>query len=135
MTTLYLEWNGDLKLECRTSLQLATGWDEVRQRIIRRLITNCAQTLPDGRFTPADYIFDNSYGDGLGSMVDQNFTDTFLGALEQRIYAGVLADAAVDTSIPPTIKFARPMPEMLVIYISVILVTGQEGNIQLAVSR
>lgn len=135
MTTLYLEWNGDLVLECRTSIQTAVGWDEARQRIIRRIITSGAQQLPDGTFTAADYVFDPSYGVGAGKMVGQPFNDDFVAQLRRRIQAGVLADAAVDTTIPPSIRVTRPNPNTVWAIVGVQLSSGDRGEIQLKVTH
>lgn len=135
MTTLFLEWGDDLKLMCRTSLQTAVGWDEVRQRIVRRIVTNPSQQLPDGTFTPADYIFDQNYGAGLGAEVGQDFNDADLAVIRQKITQGVLADAAVETSIPPSISFAHVNPSTVDIIVSVTLLAGGAGEIQLSASR
>ena len=49
--------------------------------------------------------------------------------------SGVLADAAVETSIPPTITFVQPNPNTLDITVSVFLVGGGVGQIQLQATR
>ena len=134
--TLFLEWGGDLILENRTSLQLATGWDLVRQRIERRIITNSAQQLPDGTFTTADYIFDQNYGIGAGKMIGQPFDEQFVATLYQRIQAGVLADAAVSTTIPPSIQLIQTNGgNTLWCVVGVTLANGNTGQIALSVSR
>src|SRR5690242_12084376 len=101
--TFFLEWNDDLKITPNGSIQIADGWDTVRQRIIRRIITNSAEELPDGTFTPPDYVWDPAFGIGLGSMVDQPFNATLISKLEAAVTRGVLLDAAVESSIPPSI--------------------------------
>lgn len=134
MTALYLEWGQDLVLTPNGSLQLATGWDEVRQRILRRMLTNPAFTAPDGRPIQADYIFDDTYGIGLPVLVGGNLTSQLFEQLKQAITKGVLLDAAVDTSQPPAIVFQQPDPQTMIISVQVILLTGQVGQIVLQVT-
>ncbi len=129
----WLDWNSDLLLTPNGDVQAATGWDEVRQRIIRRLITNPAQQLPDGTFTLADDIWNPDYGIGLGTMVGQSFGADFEARIERRIAKAVLEDSAVDSTVPPSVKFVRPQPDSLWIVIGVTLVTGKPGTIALKV--
>lgn len=128
----FLNWNSDLVITPSGSVQTATGWDRVRQRIIRRIITNPARPLPDGSFTAADNVFSPNYGIGLGALIDQ--TDADEATLERKIAQGVLEDADVDSTIPPSISFQRPSPAALWIIIGVTLKTGQSGQISLKVS-
>jgi len=131
---LYLDWNSDLLLTPSGSVQTAVGWDQIRQRVIRRVITNSAQQLPDGTQTQADDVFATDFGLGMGKMVDQDFDDEFLAELERRITLGVLEDSDVDTSIPPSIVFLQPNPSTLRISVTVTLLTGQQGQIALEVT-
>ena len=133
--TLFLEWNDDLKITPSGSVQMASDWDIVRQRIIRRIITNSAQELPDGTFTPPDYVWDPSFGIGLGSMVDQPFNAALISRLEAAITRGVLLDAAVESSIPPSIKFVQPNLQTLWISIGVTVVGCGAGVIQFAIQQ
>lgn len=127
--TVYLDWNSDALLTPNGSVQMASGWDLVRQRITRRLITNPAQTLPSGISTPADYVFHPDYGIGLAALVDEAETTQFTGTLEQKISKGVREDAAVESSTPPSIAFVRPDPSTLYAVIGVTLVNGESGTI------
>lgn len=131
---LSLDWNGDLTVTPSGSIQPAVGWTQVRQRIIRRIITNPARRLPDKTFTPADDVFAPDFGIGLGALVDQAFDQDFQAELERRIAQGVLEDVDVDTTIPPSIVFRRPNPSTLWIVIGVTLLTGQPGTISLKVT-
>lgn len=130
----YLDWQGDLMVTPSGSIQTAVGWDQTRQRIIRSLCTNSAQELPDGTFTTADYIFEPSFGIGLGKLVDEAANSDFFGALEQRIQAAVLADQDVSSSVPPSVQFNWINSETLQILIGVTLITGEPGQIALNVS-
>ena len=59
MTDLSLEWGGDFTLTVpKGGISLVSGSDLTRQRLIRRLLTN-----------PGDYIFDTTYGAGLGRFI------------------------------------------------------------------
>jgi hypothetical protein len=136
VATLFLEWNSDFQVTPSGSLQLAVGWDEVRQRIIRRVVTNPAQQLPDGTTTTPDYVFHPDYGIGLGAMVDQDVNDDFLRKVEGKITRGILQDASVTaTSTPPSIQFYRPSPDTLWAVASVEATGTGPGIIQFAISK
>lgn len=124
---LYLEWGNDLVLSPSGSVSAAVGWDQVRERIIRRVLTNPAQTLPDGSTTSADYIFDPSYGIGGGALVSQNPTQGFLADLKKRIRAGVLADSAVAPGSDPQILIRQPASNTFTIYVGVLLSNGENN--------
>lgn len=130
-----LDWNGDLTITPSGSIQLAVGWTQVRQRIIRRIITNPAGILPDKTFSPADDVFNPDFGVGLGKLVDQSFSDDFEAELQRRIAQGVLEDQDVDSTIPPSIIFQRPNPSTLVIVIGLTLITGVPGTISIQVTQ
>lgn len=131
---LWLDWNSDLILTPSGSVQMATGWDATRQGIVRSLITNPAQELPDGTITTPDYVFEPEYGVGLGKMVDQDFGAVTLSTLEQKIQNAVLSDPGVDSSVPPSVLFNQPNNYTLDIVISVVQVNGQPGTIALQVT-
>jgi len=130
----YLDYGGDFIITPSGSIQSATGWTQVRQRIIRRLITTAAEILPDGTFTPAGDIFAPDFGVGLGSLVDQSFSEGFQAELQRKIAQGVLEDEDVDSTVPPSIVFQNPNPSTLVIVIGVTLKTGQPGTISIQVT-
>jgi hypothetical protein len=130
----YLDWNQGLKLTPSGSIQTATGWDRVRQRIIRRIITNPARQLPNGTFTPADNVFSMFYGIGLGTEVDRASDADHQEVIKRKIAQGVLEDEDVDSTIPPSIQFIAPTPSEIWIIIGVTLVTGQSGTISIKAS-
>jgi hypothetical protein len=129
-----LDFNSDLMVTPSGSIQPAVGWTRVRQRITRRIITNPARRLPDQTFTPADDVFNQDFGIGLGSLVDQALNQNYESEVERKIAQGVLEDEDVNTTIPPSIVFERPNPATLWIVIGVTLLTGQPGTISLKVS-
>lgn len=133
MTDFYLEWNQDLILLPNGSVALAQGWDDVRERIIRRFLTNSAVPLPDGSTTPPDYVFSPLYGLSAGALIDQNPTGAWVADFTRRARAACLSDAAVDPGSVPTITVTRPAIGTILVNISVALVTGQQGSLTLSI--
>lgn len=130
---LFLEWGQDLVLNASGTLATVSGWPQVRERIIRRILTNPAQTLPDGSTTPPDYVFDPSYGIGGGALVSQNPTPQWLDRLRQRVRQGVLSDAAVNPGYDPQIVISQPTPNTFVIAVGCQLQSGQAGAFSISV--
>src|SRR5262249_35364627 len=129
MKTLYLEWGSDLVLTPKGSIQLATGWDENRQRIERRMLTWPLEVLPDGTAVAPDYIFDTDYGIGLPKLVGQPITQQLLGSIRQRVNQGVMVDAGVSNRTVPGIQLFRTTPGELLLIISVPLQNQPPGRI------
>ena len=121
-TDLYCEWGGDLVLTPNGSVRFATGWDQVREKIVRIIMTNAALTLPDGSTTAPDYFFDTSFGQGAGALVDQNPTQSYLAAVKQRIVAAILG--ARLSTITPTVSITQPTQGTFRVFVSVTLPTG-----------
>jgi hypothetical protein len=126
--TFYLEWNGDFVLTSNGSILMAQGWDQVRERIIRRFLTNSALPLPDGTTTPPDYVFSPLYGLGAGALIDQNPDQTFLTAFTRRMREAVVADAATAPGAMPSIQLTTPMIGMIQVYVGIQLISGQQGS-------
>jgi hypothetical protein len=131
---LYCEFGGDLVLTPNGSVQTAIGWNWIRERIIRSIITNCAQQLSDGSFSPAGYIFHPTYGLGLGAMVSQVMTPAMLSQLESRIRSAILGDAAVDPSLQPQVVFSQPVPNAMEIFAGFRLLGGPPVSLGVAVA-
>jgi hypothetical protein len=129
---LFLEWNDDLVLTPTGSLRMASGWDQVRERIIRRFLTNSATPLPDGSTTPPDYVFAPFYGLSAGALIDQNPDDNFLADFKRRMRSAVLSDAAVDPGSVPSIEITRPAIGTLQIFVGIKLISGQQGSLSLS---
>lgn len=126
--TFYLEWNGDLVLLPNGSVLMASGWDEVRERIIRRFLTNSAVPLPDGTTTPPDYIFSPLYGLGAGALIDQNPDANWTASFTSRMRQAVVADAATDPGSLPSILVTKPLIGAVQVFVSVQLISGAQGN-------
>lgn len=132
MADLFLDWNGDLILTPSGSVLMANGWDQVRERIIRRFLTNSAVPLPDGSTTPPDYVFSPLYGLSAGALIDQNPDDNFLAEFTRRMRAAVLSDAAVDPGAVPSVSITRPAIGMLQIFVGIKLISGQQGSLSIS---
>ena len=128
---LYLEWNGDLVLTPNGSVQTAVNWDQARERIIRSFLTNSAQQLPDGSYTPADYVFDITFGEGAGALVDQNPDQAYILGLTQRMRQAVLSDASADPGQVPVIVITQPEPDTYQVFVSVPLIDGTQGSVSI----
>lgn len=131
MPTFYLEWNGDLVLTATGSVLMAQGWDEVRERIIRRFLTNSSLPLPDGTSTPPDYVFDTGYGLGAGALIDQNPDAAWRTDFARRMREAVVADAATAPGALPSIRITQPMIGMTQVYVGIQLISGQQGRFSL----
>ena len=134
MVDFYTEWNNDLVLTPNGSVQTAVGWDSVRQRIVRSLITSAAQKLPDGTNTPPDYVFHTDYGIGCGKLVGQNPTSEYKADLVRRINQAVLQDASVDPGSVPSVAFHEPQPGTWDVFISVKLRDQTIGRVSVRIS-
>lgn len=135
MPDLFCEWNSDLLVTPNGGLQSAVGWDRIRQRIVRNLVTNAATALPDGSSTPADYIWHPDFGIGAGSLVGQVPTQAFQANLVSRINQAVLHDVAVDPGSVPTVVFQQLEPGTWVVYISVFLRNGTTGSVSVSIAN
>lgn len=131
--TAYLEWNGDLVLTPGGSIQMASGWDLVRERIIRRFLTNGAVPLPDGTTTPPDYVFSPTYGLGAGALIDQNPDANWRVNFVRRLREAVAADSATDPGSIPSIQVTTPAIGVVQVFVSVKLISGQQGSFSLTV--
>lgn len=131
---MYLEWNGDLVLTATGSVATANGWDDVRERIIRRFLTNSAAPLPDGSTTPPDYVFSPLYGLSAGALIDQNPTSNWIADFTRRMRAACLSDAAVDPGSVPSLSLTRPAPGTVVVYVGIQLVSGQQGSLSITLT-
>lgn len=133
MPDIYCEWGQDILVTPNGSIQTAVGWDRVRQRIIRSLITNPAQTLPDGSTTAPDYVWHKDFGVGAGSMVGQVPNQHYQAHLISMINQAVLSDVSVDPGSTPTVIFQQLQPGTWIVFISVTLKDGTTGRVSVKV--
>lgn len=130
--TLFLEWGEDLVLNQNGSLMMATGWDQIKQRIIRRILTNCTMRLQDGTPVLAGYIFDKDYGLSTRRLLGEPHDTSYRKKLEQKLTQGVKVDNGVDPSRPPIIQFSLEQGGHVIwAEITVFPKVGEPGKISL----
>ena len=92
----YHYWGGDLNLSATGGLLLADSVELSKQAVLRRLLTNPAQSDTNGNVTVAgDYLWQPEYGAGLPSYIGQNLDIPALTALiraQMYLEASVLHD-------------------------------------------
>ena len=81
---------GDLMLDAGSGLATVTADDWVRQRVLRRLLTN-----------PGDYIWDVGYGGGLRSQIGNVVA---AGQIAASIRRQLQLEAAIATSPAPQVS-------------------------------
>ena len=64
MNDLYQYFGDDIAASATGDLQPVAGIERGQQRILRRLLTNPREVLPDGSVLPPDYIFHRNMGRG-----------------------------------------------------------------------
>ena len=84
MPDVFLEWNSDFVVSATGGLQLASGDDFARQRIIRRLLT-----------AVRGYLWHQDYGAGLPQKIGSPASVISLKAL-------VRSQIALESSVAPT---------------------------------
>lgn len=134
MSTIYAEWSGDLVLTADGDIQLATGWDEIRQRIERRLLTTASGFLPDGTPLSAEYIFHPDYGESLQRYVGQNINEGWINGVRKAVLAGTRIDSGVQPNTVPQVTFQQTADHTVYMLIAVQLISGEPGTIALEIS-
>ena len=89
MADLALQYGGDLGVGPTGDLALADGSLLTQQRVLRRLLTN-----------PGDYIWQLSYGAGLGQFVGQPGAPAAIGGVTR---SQLLQEAGVAPAPPPVV--------------------------------
>lgn len=133
-TTLWLEWGGDLVVSQNGSLSMATGWDQVRQRILRRLLSNPAFTLGDGTPVAPDLIFDTSYGIGCRRRLGELWIPSEQTAILSMVEQAVLVDEGIDATRTPTIVLDQNN-HIITMLIKVVKKDGTPGDLVLKISN
>lgn len=93
MADLHHTWGNDILLGANGDLAVATGSEESRQRVLRRLLS-----------APGDLLFHYSYGAGLPKKVGET---TKAANLEPTVRRQMGYEAAVSQSPPPTVKIIQ----------------------------
>lgn len=129
----WLEWGGDLQIAPNGGLLTANGWDEIRQIAARAILTNPLTTLPSGGSIPPDYVYEPSFGAGLGLYVGQDMNQSAVTSLAASITAQITALPQVNADKPPTISFTQLINNGILLQVTVYLNTGQSGTVALVV--
>jgi phage baseplate assembly protein W len=90
MADVSLLWGGDLAVGPTGDIALADGAALTQQRVLRRLLTNTG-----------DYIWQLSYGAGLGQFIGQPGAPAAIQAVTR---TQILQETAVAASPPPVIS-------------------------------
>lgn len=103
---IYLEWSSDFIINPSGGLQKAVGWDEVRQSIMRFLLTNRSVVQASGYVVYGDVVFHPEYGLGslseLGELIDEQSFNT----LRDLCIQAVLSNPNVSKVPSPQVRFA-----------------------------
>lgn len=90
MADLSLTFGGDLVVGPTGDIGLSDGEMLIQQRVLRRLLTN-----------PGNYIWQLTYGAGLGQFVGQPSAPAVIQAIAR---SQILVEAAVSNNPPPAIS-------------------------------
>jgi hypothetical protein len=99
MADFWLEWNGDFVASAQGGLLLATGDDEARQRLQRRIFT-----------AVYGYIWHRNYAAGLPQKVGDPWSPSDIQAI---VMSQVALEASVAASPPAQIGVAEIVPGMI----------------------
>jgi hypothetical protein len=100
MNDLYQYFGNDIGASATGDLQPVAGIERGQQRILRRLLTNPREVMPDGTILPPDYMFHPEYGAGLPRMVGDTLD---LAKIRARIRGQVLLEDSVARTPEPEV--------------------------------
>lgn len=123
---IYLPCGGDFALNSNGGLQLAGSWDVIVQNICRYIFTNPASTDRFGNPTAADWLFYPDFGLGANALIGQNFNQTFINNMQQKIYQAVLAAETGNSSQPPVVTVTQGTNPQQINVNVVVYPTGQQ---------
>lgn len=127
---LFCEVGGDFTLTPNGDLQLATGWDLIRQNIERAIFTNSQGQQSNGSPIAADYIFHPEYGLSGGALIGNTFNQQFINLFSQKVSQAVLSAQTGNADQPPVINITNPSPNQLMATITVFPTGGQQQQLQ-----
>lgn len=108
---------------------MSTGFEQIKQRIIRRLCSNPAFKLADKTPIPADYIFEQEYGNALRRKIGEPYNRDIQESLEQAVNQAIVIDEGLAVSRPPVVEIFKVGVDQVWIRIGVTLKTGQSGAV------
>ena len=129
----WLDWGGDFIVAPNGGLLQANGWDVVRQSIARAVLTNPLTTLPSGTAIPPEYVYEPSFGAGMGLYVGQDMNISQRTSLAASIKNQVLQAPGVNTVVPPSISFTPMAGNGVLVQVQVTLNSGKIGTVTLQV--
>lgn len=95
MLAISCDWNSDLTLGSGGDILAAPVEVEINQRVIRRLLT-----------TPGDYVWQPTYGAGLGTFVGAPF---FPDVVKDIILSQLGQETLIQSSPTPSVTIAGPI--------------------------
>lgn len=129
---IFCEVDGDIRLTETGDIETADGFDEVRQCLIRLLVTSPQRRGKDGRYELADYIFAPDFGLGLGREVDEVMTDERFSNLSALIRQAIIENTSFSDEIEPSIVITEFDDNTLQIAASFRTKNGDDQNISFA---
>lgn len=116
-----LVWGGDLSTSATGDLLLASGADLGQQRLLRRLLTN-----------PSDYMWQASYGAGLGQFVGQT---NVAGAASGVIYSQIHHESSIAQQPVPQVSVTEAGSGSVIVGIQYVDVkSGQSQSLSFSMS-
>ena len=128
----WLLWGDDLQVSQNGSIVLANGWNQIEQRILRRLLTNPLFSLHDGEPIEPGYIFDINYGLGMRRRLGEPFSNDLKRHLTNLCTQAVIVDEGANPALPPEIEISEDQHKIYV-SITVYLKSGAPGRIVFSV--
>jgi hypothetical protein len=133
MADLFLEDGADFVLNAAGDLVIATDWDEVRQRIERRIFTNPQTTQTGGEPIEPEYIFHTDYGLGAEAVIGDTWNQNAINSFRDKIIKGVIQDQGVNGAVMPSVQVNPISGHEVEFQIQVTLVNGLQNTITLSV--
>jgi hypothetical protein len=127
---LYLELGNDFVITNNGDLQLASGWDLIRQNFERFVFTQPQSTDFRGNPVPADWIFEPNFGLGAGSLLGENYNQNTLNKLQQSVYQGALTASTGNSNTPPVVTVTSPNSQEVVANVVITPSGGQSQTLQ-----
>lgn len=120
---LALDWDKDLQVSAQGDLLQVTNLDLLKQRIIRRILTN-----------KGALIFEPLYGAGLPQFVCAVLSPDVKNEMKQRVIQEVYKEEAVVRDPGPEINF-RQVLDGIIVYIRVWTIDSRQIALQFEVNR
>jgi len=105
---MYLDWASDLVIDSTGDISVAVGTIEIQQRVVRRFLTNSAQTdTYSGAPLPPDYLFDGSYGGNARRYVDSLVNEETAGSIQYNLLNQIAQEAEVARTPSPVVTVTQ----------------------------